>query len=141
MTKVISKRNTRRVKLSECSAICDPDTQSGCLQHHEATIIIEYQIKTYQTLPSDKSDKKSKFTIFLNGEVIGLVNSPAYDGARLLLKMGYDPDRLMTTKSVTSQHNSWKPQPIHKFAKLTVKERDKSGMAVEGFIQFPGVVT
>lgn len=107
----------------------------------EELIIIEYKIKTYNTLPSDKHDKKSKFTIFVNGEVIGLVNSPAYDGARLLVKMGYDPERLMTTKSVTSQHNSWKPQPIHKFAKLTVKERDKSGMAAEGFREFPGVVT
>ena len=111
------------------------------MDNKQDTIIIEYKIKTYQTLPSDKRDKKSKFNIFVNGELIGLVNSPAYDGARLLLKLGYDPERLMTTKSVTSQHNSWKPQPIHKFAKLTVKERDKSGMAVEGFIQFPGVGT
>ena len=104
-------------------------------------IVLTYNLKTYQTLPSDKRDKKSKFTVFVNGELIGLVNSPAYDGARLLLKLGYDPDRLMTTRSVDSKHNSWKPQSIKEFAKLTVKERDKSGMAVEGFIQFPGVGT
>ena len=104
-------------------------------------IVLTYNLKTYNTLPSDKRDKKSKFTIFVDGELIGLVNSPAYDGARLLVKMGYDPQRLMTTRSMDSQHNSWTPQPIHKFAKLTVKERDKSGMAVEGFIQFPGVGT
>ena len=107
----------------------------------EDIIVIEYNLKTCRTLPSDKNDKKSKFTIFVDGELIGLVNSPAYDGARLLVKMGYDPDRLMTTKSVKSDCLSWTPQPIHKFAKLTVKERDKSGMAVEGFIQFPGVGT
>ena len=108
---------------------------------NEELIVIEYNLKTYNTLPSNKNDKKSKFTIFVGGELIGLVNSPAYDGARLLLKLGYDPDRLMTTKSVKSDCLSWKPQPIHKFAKLTVKERDKSGMAVEGFREFPGVGT
>lgn len=123
------------------------------MKKKEDLIIIEYKLRTCETLPSDKRDKKSKFAIlvvdqrswsdgklrFPNGELIGLVNSPAYDGARLLVKLGYDPDKLMTTRAMDSQHYFWTPQPIHKFAKLTVKERDKSGLAVEPFIQFPGV--
>ena len=99
----------------------------------EDIIVIEYKIKTYQTLPSDKRDKKSKFTIFVDGEVIGLVNSPAYDGARLLVKMGYDPQRLMTTRSMDSQHNSWTPQPIHKFAKLRSVETDNRSVCSKTF--------
>ena len=100
---------------------------------NEELIIIEYKIKTYKTLPSDKRDKKSKFTVFVDGELIGLVNSPAYDGARLLVKMGYDPDRLMTTRSMDSQHNSWKPQPIHKFAKLRSIETDNRSVCSKSF--------
>lgn len=109
------------------------------MEKKEDLIIVEYELKTYETLPSNRKDRKSKFAIFVDGELVGLVNSPAYDGARLLVKLGYDPDRLMTTKSVESDCLSWTPQPIRKFAKLTVKERDKSGLAVEGFSQFPGV--
>ena len=99
----------------------------------EELIVIEYKMKTYNTLTSDKRDKKSKFTIFLNGELIGLVNSPAYDGARLLVKMGYDQDRLMTTRSMDSQHNSFLPQPIHKFAKLRSVETDNRSVCSKTF--------
>ena len=103
------------------------------IMNKEELIIIEYNIKTYNTLPSDKNDKKSKFTVFVDGELIGLVNSPAYDGARLLVKMGYDPDRLMTTKSVESDCLSWKPQPIHKFAKLRSVETDNRSVGSKSF--------
>lgn len=109
------------------------------MEKKEDLIVVEYKLRTYETLPSDKQDRKSKYAIFVDGRLIGLVNSPAYDGARLLVKMGYDPDRLMTTKSVQSDCLSWTPQPLWKWAKLTVKERDKSGLAVEAFSQFPGV--
>lgn len=105
----------------------------------EDLIVITYQLKTYTTLPSDKSDKKSKFTIFVDGELIGLVNSPAYDGARLLVKMGYDPQRLMTTRSMDSQHNSWEPQPIHKFAKLRSVETDNRSVCSKTFREWTRV--
>lgn len=87
------------------------------------TTILEYQLKTYDTLPSDKTDKKSKFALYLKGEFIGLVASPVYDGARLLLSLGYSPDTLMTTKAKDSQNVSWKPQALTKWAKLTTEEQ------------------
>lgn len=109
------------------------------MEKKEDLIVVQYKLRTSETLPSDRQDRKSKYAIFVDGELIGLVNSPAYDGARLLVKMGHDPDKLMTTKSVQSDCLSWTPQPLWKWAKLTVKERDKSGLAVEGFREFPGV--
>lgn len=103
------------------------------MEKKEDLIVVEYKIRTYETLPSDRKDRKSKFAIFVDGEFIGLVNSPAYDGARLLLKMGYDPDRLMTTRSVDSQHFSWTPQSIHKFAKLRSVETDSREVCSKSF--------
>ena len=103
------------------------------------TIVIEYNLKTFNTLPSDRNDRKSKFTIFVVDEQVGQVNSPAYDGARLLLKLGYDPDRLMTTKSVSSQHYSWNPQPIHKFAKLRSVETDNRSVCSKSFREWTRV--
>lgn len=60
------------------------------MEKKEEPIVLEYKLKTYETLPSDRQDRKSKYAISVDGELIGLVNSPAYDGARLLVKLGYD---------------------------------------------------
>lgn len=103
------------------------------MEKKEDLIVVHYKLRTYETLPSDRKDRKSKFATFVDGELIGLVNSPAYDGARLLLKMGYDPQRLMTTRSMDSQHNSWTPQPIHKFAKLRSVETDSREVCSKSF--------
>lgn len=102
-------------------------------------ITLFYKLRTFETLPEDRLDKKSKFAIYLNDNFIGLVNSPSHDGARLLLKLGFDPETLMTTQAQDSQHPSWKPQKLRQWAKLTVKERDSTGLALEPFSQFPGV--
>lgn len=103
------------------------------MEKKEDLIVVEYKLRTFETLPSDRKDRKSKYAIFVDGRLIGLVNSPAYDGARLLLKMGYDPDRLMTTRSMDSQHFSWTPQPIHKFAKLRSVETDSREVCSKSF--------
>ena len=110
------------------------------MDNKQDTIIIEYKIKTYQTLPSDKRDKKSKFTVFVDGELIGLVNSPAYDGARLLLKLGYDPDRLMTTQSLYSKYHSWEPKPIREWANITVTESKNGDIRTRPYIAFPNML-
>ena len=113
-------------------------------------VTITYKLRTYESFPTETSkayssvklcltsDRKSKFEIYLNGKSLGFVASPIYDGARILLKMGFDPDTLLTTQSQYSNFPSWKPQPIWKWAKLTVKERDATGLATETFTQFPG---
>lgn len=103
------------------------------MEKKEEPIVLEYKLKTYETLPSDRQDRKSKYAISVDGELIGLVNSPAYDGARLLVKLGYDLNRLMTTKSVDSQHYSWTPQPIRKFAKLRSIETDTRSVCSKSF--------
>lgn len=96
-------------------------------------ITLFYKLRTFETLLEDKLDKKSKFEIYLNGTSLGLVNSPTYDGARLLLKLGFDPDTLMTTQAQDSAHPSWKPQPLHKWAKLTTEEQDDRAVRVKSF--------
>lgn len=97
------------------------------------TLTLVYVLETYETLPSDKLDKKSKFRIYLNDNLIGTVASPSYDGARLLLKLGFDPDTLMTTQAQDSAHPSWKPQPLYKWAKLTTEEQDHRAVRVKSF--------
>lgn len=96
-------------------------------------ITLFYKLRTFETLPEDRLDKKSKFAIYLNDNFIGLVNSPSHDGARLLLKLGFDPDTLMTTQAQDSQHPSWKPQTLHKWAKLTTEEQDDRAVRVKSF--------
>lgn len=89
-------------------------------------ILLEYELTTHGC------------KIYLDGEVIGYGNSALFDGARMLLSLGYDPETLMTTKSTASQYNSWTPKPISEWAKLTVKERKSGALSVETFVAFPG---
>lgn len=103
------------------------------MEKKEDLIVVEYNLSTYETLPSHRKDRKSKYAIFVDGELIGLVNSPAYDGARLLVKMGYDPQRLMTSKSVQSDCLSWEPQPLWKWAKLRSVETDTRSVRSRSF--------
>jgi len=109
------------------------------MEKKEDLIVVEYKIRTYETLPSDRQDRKSKYAIFVDGRLIGLVNSPAYDGARLLVKMGVDPEKQMTTRSMDSKHYSWRPQPIHKFAKLRSVETDSREVCSKSFREWTRV--
>lgn len=82
----------------------------------------------------DRKNSRQKFECWLDdGTIIsptkGLA-SPAYDGARRLIAMGYDPAAMMTTKASTSEHDSWMPQAIANFAKLTVSEPDEGAIRV-----------
>lgn len=90
-------------------------------------------------MPEDELDKKSKFAIYLNDKFIGLVNSPSYDGARLLLKMGFDHDTPMTTQAQDSAHPSWRPQPLWKWAKWTTEEQYDRAVRVKSFWEWERV--
>lgn len=94
-------------------------------------ITLIYELRTFNT--DYGSDKKSKFEIYLDGTSLGLVNSPTYDGARLLLKMGYNPEELLTTRQADSKHNSWNPQALWKWAKWTTQELDHRQVRVKSF--------
>ena len=102
-------------------------------------ITLFYKLRTFETLPEDRLDKKSKFAIYLNDNFIGLVNSPSHDGARLLLKLGFDPETLMTTQAQDSQHPSWKPQKLRQWAKWTTQELDHRQVRVRTYTECPRV--
>lgn len=102
-------------------------------------ITIFYKLRTYETLPEDRLDRKSKFALYLGETLIGLVASPIHDGARLLLKMGYDPETLMTTQAKDSQCSSWKPQPLWKWAKWTTEEADDRSVRAKPFREWERV--
>lgn len=103
------------------------------------TLTLVYVLETYETLPSDKHDKKSKFRIYLHDNLIGTVSSPIHDGARLLIKMGYPPHTLLTTRSQDSVHASWVPQPLHKWAKWTTEEQDDRAVRLKSFREWERV--
>lgn len=98
-------------------------------------ITLIYELRTFNT--DYGSDKKSKFEIYLNGTSLGLVNSPTYDGARLLLKLGYDPEELLTTRQADSKHNSWVPKPLSHWAKLSTQELDHRQVRVRTYTECP----
>lgn len=100
-------------------------------------ITLIYELRTFNT--DYGSDKKSKFEIYLNGTSLGLVNSPTYDGARLLLKLGYNPEELLTTRQADSKHNSWNPQALWKWAKWTTEEQYDRAVRVKSFREWERV--
>ena len=103
------------------------------------TLTLVYVLETYETLPSDKHDKKSKFRIYLHDNLIGTVSSPIHDGARLLIKMGYSPHTLLTTRSQDSQHDSWVPKPLSHWAKWTTEEQDDRAVRLKSFREWERV--
>lgn len=104
-------------------------------------ITLIYELRTFNT--DNGSDKKSKFEIYLDDTSLGLVNSPTYDGARLLLKLGYNPEELLTTRQADSKYNSWNPQALWKWAKWTTEEADGRSVRAKSFREWErvGVLT
>ena len=69
-----------------------------------------------------------RFEAWLDGELICISRQPRLDGARELLRRGYSPDTLMTTRAHDRSYDSFVPAPIGELAKWTVSERDKRGL-------------
>ena len=69
-----------------------------------------------------------KFEGRLDGELIVTSKQPRLDGARELLRRGYSPDALMTTRAEGRDYDSFIPAPIGEVAKWTVYEEDKKGL-------------
>lgn len=87
------------------------------MKNNRGTIVLDYKLRTY-----DDSDRASKCEIYLDGELIGVEPSAATHGARLLLKLGYSPNTLMTTKSLFSEYPSWVPRRIGDWAETSCTE-------------------
>ena len=50
-----------------------------------------------------------KLEAWLGGDLICISRQPRLDGARELLRRGYSPDALMTTRAHDRSYDSWNP--------------------------------
>ena len=69
-----------------------------------------------------------KYEAWLDGELICISRQPRLDGAREMLRRGYGPDVLMTTRAHDRSYDSWTPAPLGELAKLTVAEMSGRGL-------------
>lgn len=63
---------------------------------------------------------------------------PLFAGARVLLKMGYDPEELVTTRHRGKGFDNFVPLPLGKAAKLTVTEPDLGPPRIRPYVPFSG---
>ena len=97
-------------------------------------IVLIYHLKHYD------DDRPSKCEIYLGGKLLGVGTSAATHGARLLLQLGYDENRLMTTQSLYSKYHSWEPRPIREWASITVTESKNGDIRTRPYIPFPNML-
>ena len=64
---------------------------------------------------------------------------PVYDLARALIREGCDPETILVTRW---RHGTpaFRPAPLWKFARWTVTERDRQGLRLERYKEWPGKV-
>jgi hypothetical protein len=67
-----------------------------------------------------------RFAAWLDGELICTSDQPVLDGTRELLRRGFDPSTLLTTRHADKAYDNFVPQPIGELAKWTV-ENDSRG--------------
>lgn len=71
-------------------------------------------------------DHTGKFDALIGSDFIYRAREPLFDGARVLLARGYNPDTLMTTRHEGKQFDNFKPASIGAMAELATSE-DKNG--------------
>lgn len=74
-----------------------------------------------------------RFDAYVGSELIVTSRRPWFDGARVLLKRGHDPDTLLTIRHDGKDYDSFAARPIGELAKWTIKERDRGGLCRERF--------
>ena len=82
-----------------------------------------------------------KFEAWLDGELIVTSKQPRLDAARELLRRGYLPDELMTTRAHDRGYDSFVPAPIGELAKWTIVEEDKRGLRRRFWQPHPNAVS
>ena len=65
------------------------------------------------------------------GEFVVQSHAPLADGARELLKRGFDPLALITMRAEGNAYDSFVPHPIGEWAKWTYSESDRKGLRME----------
>ena len=71
-------------------------------------------------------DHSGKFDAYLGDDSICRSREPLFDGARVLLARGYNPDTLLTTRHEGKQFDNFKPATIGELAALATSE-DQNG--------------
>ena len=82
-----------------------------------------------------------KLDAYLDGAYIVTSREPLLDGARELLRRGYDPATLMTTRHDGKAFDNFKPAPLGKLAGLAIGEGDKRGLQLRKWEPYPNAVS
>ncbi len=89
--------------------------------------------------PLTAAKHADKLDAYLDGHYIVTSREPLLDGARELLRRGYDPDTLLTTRHDGKAFDNFKPLPLGKVAELTTRE-DKNGPRIVKWKPMPDAV-
>ena len=89
--------------------------------------------------PITSSKHADKFDAYPDGHYIVTSREPLFDGARELLRRGYDPDTLMTTRHDGKAFDNFKPAPLGKLAGLSSRD-DKNGPRIVKWKPMPDAV-
>jgi hypothetical protein len=80
-----------------------------------------------------------QFEAYLDGAPICTSHQPLLDGARELLRRGFDPATLLTMRHAGKTYDSFIPKPIAELAKWTAVERGSGGPRLERYQAFRGL--
>ncbi len=80
-----------------------------------------------------------KLDAYLDGHYIVTSREPLFDGARELLRRGYDPATLMTTRHDGKAFDNFEPLPLARLAGLTTRE-DSNGPRIVKWKPMPDAV-
>ena len=81
-------------------------------------------------------DRPGNFAAHLGDDLICISRQPFLDGARELLRRGYDPALLLTTRHVGKAYDNFVPAPLGERAKWTVTEGSQAGLRLECYHPF-----
>lgn len=101
------------------------------------TLVLTARPEPISTLDEDQSSV-GKFTVLLGDEIVlHGTRQPLVDGARALVKLGYDANELLTIRPEGAAYNSFLPQPIREWAQLTYKESERRPLRRTRWEPFP----
>ncbi len=102
-------------------------------------IVLTIRPEPVGTRDEDQS-RIGKFIALLNGKIVLRgTRQPLVDGARALVKLGYDADELLTMRTEGAAYDSFVPQPIRDWAQWTYKEGEEMPLRRTRWESFPGV--
>ena len=73
------------------------------------------------------TSRRGRYDVTLDDARVYTGRQPLYDGARELLKRGYDPAALLTVRHAGKAQRCFVPRPINEHARWTVEETSWDG--------------